>query len=123
LKGDREKYHLDMKLVCDGRSFFFTRKGYFGLGPLIAKEGDVVVLLFGGRALYMLRKVDNYGGEKYSEQKGGEQKGRRKVIAVGDEDVVEGEKERYKLVGEAFVQGFMKGDGLTIGEDRKFVIC
>jgi hypothetical protein len=30
----------------------------------------------------------------------------------------------YKLVGEAFVQGLMRGEGLNFGEEeRKFVIC
>ena len=39
LKGFGEKYYLDMQLVYDGCSFVFTRKGRFGLGPLIAQEG------------------------------------------------------------------------------------
>jgi hypothetical protein len=102
LKGDKEKYQLDVKLVCDGRTFFVTKKGYFGMGPMIAKEGDAVVLLYGGRSLYLLRKAVVPGG-----------------VAGLDQG-----QERYKLVGEAFVQGLMRGEGLKLGEEeRKFVIC
>jgi len=101
LKGDEEKYQLDVKLICDGRTFFLTKKGYFGMGPMIAKEGDTLALLYGGRSLFLLRKADSPGNTEKA-----------------------GSEERQKLVGEAFAQGLMRGEGLKVGEEeRSFVIC
>ncbi|KAI2626788.1 heterokaryon incompatibility protein-domain-containing protein [Hypoxylon sp. NC1633] len=37
-----------------GRRFFRTAKGLLGLGPASAKEGDRVVVLFGGKALWTI---------------------------------------------------------------------
>lgn len=47
-----------MSLVCEGRSFLFTRKGYYALGPCIAKSGDVCYVLFGATVPFILRKAD-----------------------------------------------------------------
>jgi hypothetical protein len=40
--------------VC-GRSFFVTKDGCLGLGPRAAKPGDIVAVLFGGPAAFILR--------------------------------------------------------------------
>jgi hypothetical protein len=50
------------------RRFFRTGEGYYGIGPLIIKEGDVVCVLLGGRTPFILRRVgDDYSlvGECY----------------------------------------------------------
>jgi Heterokaryon incompatibility protein (HET) len=104
LKSDPEKFWLDMRLVCEGRSFVFTSNGRFGLGPRMAREGDAVVVLWGGNVPFVLRtkEMDEDGD--------------------GREDA-----ERWKLVGEAYVHGIMRGEGMEIlksgmVEEREFVI-
>ncbi|KAF2441203.1 HET-domain-containing protein [Karstenula rhodostoma CBS 690.94] len=41
------------------RRLFVTSTGHLGLGPAGMMSGDVVVVLFGGRVLYVLRRVDD----------------------------------------------------------------
>jgi hypothetical protein len=69
-KEDCEKFLVDMNLVCDGRSFFFTQTGFYGLGPLILKPGDICCILFGAKVPFILRQSDGSGkyrlvGEAY----------------------------------------------------------
>ena len=45
--------------VAAGRKLMRTESGYFGLGPLCAKEGDIICVLFGGRTPYCLRQVND----------------------------------------------------------------
>jgi hypothetical protein len=41
------------------RKFCLTKKGYIGLAPLNAAEGDVVAVLNGGRVPFILRRLEN----------------------------------------------------------------
>jgi len=84
-----------MRLVCEGRSFLFTRKGYYSLGPYIAKPGDICCVLFGATVPFILRKADGAS--------------------------------HYKLVGEAYIHGLMRGEAVNnIRKDEqqeKFILC
>ncbi|PVH83087.1 hypothetical protein DL98DRAFT_120388 [Cadophora sp. DSE1049] len=42
-------------LACLGRKFFVTRRGFMGLAPTSAQEGDLVTILFGGNIPFILR--------------------------------------------------------------------
>lgn len=77
-KGDAERFWIDMSLSSEGRSFFITQKGYYGLGPWIAEPGDICCILLGARVPFILRKT--------------------------------GKQSFYKLVGEAYLHGFMRGE-------------
>ena len=46
---------LDIEAATQGRRFFTTKKGYFGLGPESCGKGDVVAVLQGGNVPYILR--------------------------------------------------------------------
>ncbi|KIW84539.1 hypothetical protein Z517_03789 [Fonsecaea pedrosoi CBS 271.37] len=94
--GDYEKYATDIKLVCEGRSFMFTEKGRFGLGPLITSPGDICCVLFGGTVPFVLRRTQREG--------------------------------YFKLVGEAYLHGVMRGESLHLStakcrEEQTFIIC
>lgn len=98
--GDAEKFFVDLKLMCEGRSFFFTEKGYFGLGSWIARPGDRVCVLFGTKCPFLLR---DWGTE----------------VGTG---------RRCKLVQDAYVHGLMRGEAIErfkVGElaEESFVIC
>ncbi|TGO35541.1 hypothetical protein BHYA_0154g00030 [Botrytis hyacinthi] len=72
-----------MKFVLKHRRWGITRKGYFGLFPLYAEEGDMVYVMDGCDVPYLLRQVDGEGrfrlvGECY-------------VFGIMDGEAVEGE--------------------------------
>lgn len=41
------------------RCFFATEKGYMGIGPLVAQNGDIICVTFGGEVPNVLRPVEN----------------------------------------------------------------
>jgi hypothetical protein len=57
-QGNTDNFWFDMSLACEGRTFIITKGGYYGLGPWIAKEGDVCCLLYGATVPYVLRRRD-----------------------------------------------------------------
>jgi Heterokaryon incompatibility protein (HET) len=68
--------------VCDGRRFFTTGGGFFGIGPGIVEIGDYVCVLLGSDVPYILRYKPNSG------------------YASGG----------YRLIGECYVHGVMRGE-------------
>ena len=58
-KPDASRFHEAFLCACRGRRFFVTKKGYMGMGPQNLKEGDAVVVLFGGQVPYVLRQADD----------------------------------------------------------------
>jgi hypothetical protein len=55
---DSGRFHEAFVRACVDRRFFVTKDGSMGIGPNTMKEGDVIVILFGGRVPYLLRVVD-----------------------------------------------------------------
>jgi hypothetical protein len=95
-RGAQERFVLDMERVCDGRSFLFTEKGYYGLGPSIAKRGDLCCVLFGAKVPFLLRRF--------------------------------GEANHYKLIGECYIHGIMRGEAVAMTQNNLlseefFIIC
>ncbi|KAH4195711.1 hypothetical protein HBI80_123130 [Parastagonospora nodorum] len=50
-----ESFYDEAEIVCLERRFFQLSNGKFGIGPACMRVGDVVVVLFGGDAPYVLR--------------------------------------------------------------------
>jgi hypothetical protein len=69
-----------------------TTRGFLGLGPPAAEVGDLVVVLGGGDVPFVLRSVGVRG---------------------------DGARERFKLIGEAYVHGVMYGEGAAMGNDTR----
>lgn len=42
------------------RTFFYTKSGRMGLGPLSLQPGDQVAIFSGGRPAYLLREQEEY---------------------------------------------------------------
>lgn len=59
--GDAFKWSHEATLVTRYRRFAITDQGYYVLGPDIMREGDVLVVFYGGRVPYMLRPL--YGNK------------------------------------------------------------
>ncbi|KAJ8108979.1 hypothetical protein OPT61_g7794 [Boeremia exigua] len=85
------RFHRAYDSVTLGRRFAITSKGYIGWVPAESKNGDVVMILPGGRVPYVLRRasepISTHGGA-------GNNSG----------------TERYKFLGDAYIQGIMNGE-------------
>ncbi|PTB63800.1 HET-domain-containing protein [Trichoderma citrinoviride] len=96
LTGDPFKWSHEATLITRYRRFAVTRGGYFVLGPDALQEGDVVVLLRGGKTPFLLREVhDDDDGTASGGGSGG----------------------GWVLVGECYVHGLMDGEGWVGKED------
>ncbi|KAF2248538.1 HET-domain-containing protein, partial [Trematosphaeria pertusa] len=51
------EYAMVARMVCSGRRVFRTSNGALGLGPRCMREGDMVVVLFGGDMPYVVRPM------------------------------------------------------------------
>ncbi|KAF2034904.1 hypothetical protein EK21DRAFT_107535 [Setomelanomma holmii] len=88
---EHERYNAfesHMREVKNGRRMFRTKGDLLGMGPLSVQEGDEVWIILGAKIPFVLRLVD--GGK---------------------------ELKRYKLIGEAFILGYM--DGEAVQEKRE----
>jgi hypothetical protein len=52
-----QRYRDSAAQVCNRRKFFFTKKGFFGLGPGASRKGDFVAILLGADVLFVIREV------------------------------------------------------------------
>jgi hypothetical protein len=82
-KYDHHARHVIVKPYLQHRKMFETSQGYLGIGPFWMEPDDQVVTFDGGATPYILRKVVTEDGN-------------------GDE--------RWQLVGDCFLLGWMKGD-------------
>jgi hypothetical protein len=58
-EGDSDAFWFDMSLACEGRSFFITEKGYYGLGPWTTKPGDICTIIMGAYVPFVLRPKES----------------------------------------------------------------
>lgn len=56
-QGDWHRFREAAAEVCHMRKFFFSSKGFFGLGPAITQVDDLVCVLFGADTPFVLRRV------------------------------------------------------------------
>ncbi|KLU82837.1 hypothetical protein MAPG_01905 [Magnaporthiopsis poae ATCC 64411] len=84
--GDAQKWVRAATGASSERKFARTTKGYYVLGPGVIEEGDVVCVLFGGKMPFCLRSCTS------------------------------GSQQRYLLVGECYMHGFMNGEAVDMLE-------
>ncbi|TLD18649.1 hypothetical protein PspLS_10223 [Pyricularia sp. CBS 133598] len=89
-----------IEAYCDGRSFFITSNGYYGLADLVTKPGDVCVVVRGSRVPFALRP-----GKGEWSSIGGKKTAKEPEKPAG---------RRVRLVGEAYVHGFMRGRAIDL---------
>jgi hypothetical protein len=85
--------------MCWGRSFFFTERGYFGIGPYNMKAQDIICILLGAKCPFVLRRWSKKADE-----------------------------EQFKLVQDCYVHGIMRGEATESCKKEKemrtrFIIC
>ena len=96
-----KRYRDSAAEVCNQRKFFFTHKGFFGIGPGALQAGDWVVVLLGTNAPFIVREADPDA--------------RDQTMAV-PQDV------KFKLVGECYVHGLMQGQAVRGNDIRRNII-
>lgn len=69
-----------------------------GWGPSLTHRSDILCIIIGAMTPFLLRPVENDGVDKFSTT------------------------QRYRLVGECYVQGLMKGEGLRMGRRQNGVL-
>ena len=52
-------YSLAVTHALKQRRLFYSKKGYFGLGPAVMQPGDIVCVLFGTQVPFILRRKDS----------------------------------------------------------------
>lgn len=82
--GDAFKWSHEASLISRYRRFAVSAQGHYVLGPDTMEPGDTVVVLYGGHAPFVLRR-----------------RGPRT-------------KDGWKLIGECYVHGMMKGEALNV---------
>ncbi|KAL8993209.1 MAG: hypothetical protein Q9169_006521 [Polycauliona sp. 2 TL-2023] len=90
-------FHLNNTLsncMLNRRLLVSREHGYMGLGPARLRVGDVIAIFCGGHMCYILRNVED-----------------DQLVKQADHGV-----SCYQLIGDAFVDGLMDGQGLTTAE-------
>lgn len=88
--------------VCNQRKFFFTRKGFFGVGPGALKENDWVAVLLGSDAPFVIREADPDA--------------RDPTVGEVPQDT------KFHLVGECYLDGLMQGQAVRGKEIKRNII-
>lgn len=90
-----QRYRDSAALVCHKRKFFFTKKGFFGLGPGALRPDDFVALLLGADVPFVVREVLD------DEEENAEVRMRENKPVPMDR--------KFQLIGECYVDGLMQG--------------
>lgn len=85
-----------VEAVGHGRSLFTTKSGYIGLGPVSLEPGDAIVFFHGAETPFLLRKVCLDKG-----------KGNARSCTADDGSR---SAERWQLVGDCYLHGFMNNE-------------
>lgn len=94
-----KRYRDSAALVCNKRKFFFTKKGFFGIGPGALQKGDFIAILLGADAPFVIREVvadDDNGAES------------ARMVANAPIPM----DRKFRLVGECYVDGMMQGQAI-----------
>jgi hypothetical protein len=97
-RGNPFAFHSQISPLCSERSFFTTQSGRMGLCPRQTRPGDLVVVLYGGNAPYILRSLPGSNSSS----------GRVDRMPF------------FEFVGECYVHGIM--DGEAIMEQKEYHI-
>jgi hypothetical protein len=92
---DAGRFLKDVQQMAEGRALFLTAKGRVGLGPRTVEKADVVWLFEGAIMPFVLR----YKKKKREREAG------------------------WRVVGEAYLQGFMKREAFDEGALEEVVLC
>lgn len=93
-----QRYRGSAAHVCNKRKFFFSKKGFFGLGPGALREEDFVAVLLGADVPFVIREVVD--GDEGSLE---ERKKENNPVPMD---------RKLQLIGERYVDGLMQGQAV-----------
>lgn len=93
-----------MVLACRDTRFFVTGNEYFGLGPPDIQVGDEVHVLSGTSVPFVLKTLEGDNKESGIESHSGSV---QETFEMVDADGMG----LYSMVGEAYIHGYMQGQG------------
>jgi hypothetical protein len=97
--GRKNRLTLSLHGLLPNHAFFITAKGYIGIGPRDMRENDTIYVFYGGRVPFVIRAEDTPVREGRST-----------------------ENCRYQLVGDAYVHGIMRGEGVMATNEQPRII-
>ncbi|KAK8112528.1 hypothetical protein PG984_013054 [Apiospora sp. TS-2023a] len=121
----RDRYRKAYRKAMKGRSIFGTREGWLTLAPCWAAERDVVMLVKGAAVPYVFTPIDEYLARLMTMKRknladvegdstpDGMAKKERIQQELAEHQAAIGQREAYVVVGEAYIDGFMYGEGLN----------
>jgi hypothetical protein len=135
----RTEYMLQFMGVSPSRSLFITTRGMIGLGPSWVEEGDVVMLVKGGKVPYLFARFDDHLKRAVQRHEKSEdvlkEKKRKDPTTQHITDALKesenakqrlqnqiGKKDAWWLVGEAYVDGVMNGEAAYRNEFKRIVV-
>jgi hypothetical protein len=107
--GDAARFLEAAIPVCERRRMFLTINGFLGMGPDCVQEGDIVCVLSGGDLPFVLRLV----------QPKPEPHNKPDATAPHSQQSFE---KHYRLVGECYVEGLMKGEVISALDVAKALV-
>lgn len=98
-----KRYRDSAGIVCNKRKFFFSKKGFFGIGPGALRNGDFIAILLGADVPFIIREVldDNDDDEEIW----------LRMMMMGNNQPVPMDR-KFRLVGECYVDGLMQGQAV-----------
>ncbi|ETS77148.1 hypothetical protein PFICI_11022 [Pestalotiopsis fici W106-1] len=120
---------VSLAVMSGGRRLFITRGGCIGLGPNLLKEDDTVMLVPGFYVPYIFTSIDEHlrrkaerllGKLRDIEAKGGSNKEQVEGMQAKLQELQDrmGTQDAWRLVGEAYVGGVMRGEAIEENRDR-----
>jgi len=96
---------LLMRVSHFHRRIFVTRSGYVGLGPSHLQQGDHVMLVQGGTVPYVFVSYLDYVERHHGDVSEGKRPSKRSSLHA-----TSGDLDQWIFLGEAYVEGIMKGE-------------
>lgn len=107
LRPSPQKLLERLRVVTETRKLCITESGYFGLVPCHSQPGDKICLLQGGCLPFLLRETPAFDADR----------SRQRQQRPASTDSIEA----YKFIGECYIQGLAKGEGMTLAKERGLV--
>jgi hypothetical protein len=98
--GSADRYFYDLSLACKGRCFVMTESGHWGVGPWVTRVNDDLVVVRGAKVPFVLRRLTVEHDSAVHPR------------GVADELEECESREEYRLVGEAYLHGVMRGEAV-----------
>lgn len=117
LQVNARMYVANQRRAMHNRRCFITSTGYLGIGHRALEVGDKCVVVRGANVPFILREIDGLTSTSTPASLSGGDKGAKGGGGGGGGGGLSPERGRWRLVGESYIQGIMRG--LTNTNDER----